>query len=82
MDIRYDHRALTDRRCNTFNRFGSYVADSIDTENTRRVRCGFKSPFTTGENKSLVIELDGAVHPTGVWLRANHDKDTGNWPSH
>ena len=82
MDIRYDHRALANRGCNPFHRFGSHIADSIDTGNARRVGCGFKSRLTTGENKSFVIELDGAVHPTGVWLRANHDKDTGDWPSH
>ena len=63
MDIRYDHRALTDRRCNTFHGFGSYVTDSVDTGNTSRVRSGFKAPTTTGESKPFFIELDGAIYP-------------------
>jgi hypothetical protein len=55
MDIRYDHRTLANRRCNTFHRFGSHIADSIDTGNARRVGCGF---YLLDEDKQEKISID------------------------
>ncbi len=64
VNIRDDHRALSDRRGDPLNRVGAHIAYRLHTREARGIRGPLETIWRSGENESLRIQLHWSIEPT------------------